>query len=517
MSVLGDAATAEAVPLLAQLAKDSDIRIRRSALQALGRRREQAALLVLRDNLADKEPQIRMEAIRSLGKFLGAAPLPGEQSRRTDAAQWLRTFFDHATMSEQALVSDILAKLGDKTHSAKVHAMAASTDPELRRSFAESSTAGADELGRSLEDPVFAVRLAAAKQMAKNGDHRAVEVLHDALKRGGADAVTAYAMLVRLGETPAAPAELGQTLTAPEMDKRLAAVSALSTLPPEVALPLLLRAARDPDAQVRSQVAAAAASLPSKEGLAAGSPLWQLLLTDRDAAVRARAQVLLARSADSPTPVAEPDIVDEPHAAPDLNPADAATTIDLGHSAPPAELPGAVETPTKSEPAKSESGKAEAAKPEPGSESATEPAVKADGETDAAAPEATAALTIEAEPGTLYQLDHHAWQAVAAQPIMVVPGAHHLGSLSGPQDFTAVAQKPVTVHLATSRVERLSHAAQESFHHADYRKAQRQLEQALSLCSQDHKNAAPCAILALDMTVPPGSGARPAERVAPKR
>ena len=490
VSVLGDAPSAEAVPLLAQLAKDSDIRIRRSALEALGHRREQAALLVLREGLSETDPQLRRESIHSLGQILSSPPLPGEQTGRSEAMQWLRTYFDHATTSEQTLVSQILAKQGDKTHRDKLHALAASSDPALRRTFAESSTAGTDELERALTDPVFAVRMAAAKRLATDGDHRAVEVLRAALQQGGADAVTAYGLLVRLGEAPGDPAELGPTLTAPEVDKRLAAVTALSTLPAEAALPLLLKAAHDPDAQVRIRAAVVAGRLPSKDGVAAGGPVWQLLLTDRDGAVRARTQALLARSTELPAPIEESTPVDEPAPQPDLggghtrSPVDAAVA-DASSAAAPVGIASPAETPAKSEPdATAEADPEAAADPESGADSA----------------EATALLIIETEPGVLYQLDHRPWQVVGSAPIALTPGTHHLSAMSGQQELTAVAQKTVNVHLDASRAEHLSHVAQESFRHEEYRKAQRQLEQALLLCSQDRKNAVPCAILALDMT-----------------
>jgi hypothetical protein len=166
----------------------------------------------------------------------------------------------------------------------------------------------------------------------------------------------------------------------------------------------------------------------------------------------------------------------------------------------------------KPESTKPESAKLDATKPESTKPESTKPEfAKLDGELDVepevgvdpdsgAVSQGSATLLIEAEAGTLYQLDHRPWGLSGALPIALQPGPHHVSTISGQHDFVAVAQKTVTVHLETSRIERLAHAAQDASHHADYRKAQRQLEQALSLCSQDRKNAAACAVLSLDMT-----------------
>jgi hypothetical protein len=217
----------------------------------------------------------------------------------------------------------------------------------------------------------------------------------------------------------------------------------------------------------------------------------------------------------------ETSVAEEPLAKPDQGSTDPGVT-DLAPAAPPTALPNSDETPATTDPtnpesakpesAKPESLKPESAKPESAKPEFTKPeSAKSDGE-NAGEPEAvgdnepttpsqgSAALLIEAEAGTLFQLDHRPWQLSGAAPIAVVPGAHHVSTIAGQHDFIAVAQKTVTLHLDTSRAEHLSHAAQESSHHADYRKAQRQLEQALSICSQDRKNAAACAVLAIDMT-----------------
>ena len=456
VAVLGDTPAAAAVPLLARLTRDADPRIRRSALRALGRRAEPAALLVLRDSLTDGETTVRREAIRALGSLLDSPLQKDNVSGQAEAEAWLRGRFAQAEPVEQELLSEILARRGDPVYRAKLLTFAAAADPELRRRFVRSKLAGTDELVRALQDPVGAVRLAAARQLASRGDTRAAPVLREAVRLGGVGGLVAYGLLLRLGEATAGPADLNQTLSAGEVGARLLAVGALSALPPDVALPLLSRAAHDPDAQVRSRAAVVAGQFPAVDGAAPGRPIWRLLLTDRDAAVRARAQSLLARTGPALAPESDSDLPDEPATRPAPAPAKA--------PAAPAAEDGA-----------------------------------ADSDAGMDAPEAGAMLLIDAEPGILYQLDHRGWQLTGPQPIRLPVGPHHLSSLSSQLDFIALTQQSLTLHLATSRVERLAKAAEDSYGRRDYRKAQRQLDQAISLCAQDRKNAVPCAIVSVEM------------------
>lgn len=467
VAVLGDTPSADAVALLVKLAKDGDLRLRRSAVQALGHRAEPAALLALHDSLVDPDPLVRVLAIRALGRILTAPPLAGASAsatERAEAVQWLRTHFAHASATEQALVSSVLSQLGDKEHRARLQALASSSDPEQRRRFIDSKLAEVADLLRALQDPVTAIRLAAARQLASRGDRRAVPVIQELVQRGGVDGLAAYGLLRQLGEKAAEPAELSQTLVAPDVDKRLATVAALAYLPPDAALPLLTRAAHDPDPLVRSRAAVVASGFPNHGGTALAAAVLGLLLTDHDAAVRARAQALLAHSPGT--------------AAPDGDEAD-----ELAQ--PEAADPEAARAPARPAPA---------ASPD---DSPPESASAAGSAVDTAAGAAT--LLIDAEPGVLYQLDGRGWQASGPQPLRIAAGPHRLSALGSQQDFVAKPEQSVILHLPLSRVERLARAAEESFNRRDYRKAQRQLDQAISLCGQDRKNPVPCAILSVDM------------------
>lgn len=461
VSVLADTPSADAVAVLARLLKDGDPRLRRSAAQALGHRHEAAALTALHDGLSDSDPGVRQAAIGALGRILAAQPASVSAEQKAEAVAWLRTLFDHASPREQVLVSSILSQLGDPEHRAKLLALAASADPEQRRRFIESKLASPEDLVRALQDKEPAVRLAAAKQLVGRGDHRAAEPLRELLRGGGVEGIAAYGLLRQLGEKTVEPGDLAQLLIVHDVDKRLAAVGALAYLPPDAALPLLSQTAHDPDPRVRSRVAVVAAGFPRPAGSAIATVVLSLLLTDHDPAVRARAQALLAHSADAAEPPEESDFIDPEAAA----------------TAPPA-------ADSAAGPAKAEEEK----EPESG---------PADSSVGAGAGAAT--LIFEAEPGILYQLDRRGWQLTGPQPVRVTPGPHHISAMGSQQDIVVQPEQSLTLRLAISRVERLAHAAEESFNRRDYRKAQRQLDQAISLCAQDRQNAVLCAILSVDM------------------
>ncbi len=456
VAVLGDTPAAAAMPLLAGLTRDADLRIRRSALRALARRSEPAALLALRQSLTDGDASIRHEAVRAFGSLLGS-PLQRDNVSGQAAAQgWLRERLAQAPPAEQELIGEILAQRGDPVSRAQLLTLATAADPERRRRYVRSRLVETAALVRALEDPVAAVRLAAAQQLARRGDARAAVVLRGAAQLGGVSGLVAYGLLLRLGVATPGPSDLNQLLSSGELEQRLAAVSALAALPADVALPLLSRAAHDPDPQVRSRAAEVAGHFAAADGAALAAPIWRRLLTDSDAAVRARAQSLLARPGAATEP--EPELQATAESAPKSAPA-------LAPPAAPAE--------------------------------AADVSSDADPGVDAAEPGAT--LILDAEPGLLYQVDHRGWQLTGPQPVRLPVGPHHLSSLSSQLDFIILSEQSLTLPLPASPVERLAKAAAESYGRQDYRKAQRQLDQAISLCAQDHKNAVPCTILSVDL------------------
>ncbi len=352
-AVLGDSASDKATTLLAKLVHDAEPGVRRSALRALGRRADRGAWLAVHEGLSDSDSSVRSEAVQALGKLgqtLSRMGLPGLLS---EAQTWLQALLERGSPQEQLLASLALLRLGDHSQRERALSFQLSENPEIRRLLIEHIEGESEVLVAALSDEAFAVRLAAARRLAERGDRRGIPVLNEALKRGGVMAGSAYALLRRLGEraTQAADAELLALGGTPE--QRLAAIAALAQAPLDLALPLLRRAGRDRDPEIRRAVIEVLADIsnPPAAQRPALLSLLRGLAEDSDASLRARAATLLSRlseatSSAAPASPAEPNAVAPPAPPAPAVPAPEATPAPSEES--PASSPSEVAAPDSS-------------------------------------------------------------------------------------------------------------------------------------------------------------------------
>ena len=299
-----DSGSAEATALLSKLARDGDARVRQSAVRALGRRRDRAALEALRGNLNDTDPAVRKETLLSLGNVAELLFHGGARTLVGELAGWLGDTLRSGTPEEQLLGSALLLRLGDDSQRQRFTEFLVSADELLRKLAVQRAPAEASLLGRMLKDEVYGVRFAAALRLA-DIDKFAAEpqqkeslksVLKEGLAKGGADAVAAYGLLQRLGEPGPKLAEVEAQLHSGDARARMDAVQACSRLPTELAVQVLSSAARDPEPLVRRLVVEVTAELPTRTGqMPAGGALLRRLTGDGDIQVRSRAQILLSR------------------------------------------------------------------------------------------------------------------------------------------------------------------------------------------------------------------------------
>ncbi|MBL9004048.1 MAG: HEAT repeat domain-containing protein, partial [Myxococcales bacterium] len=327
--VLGDSNAPEAVQLLAQLSQDGDARVRRSAVRALGRKREKPALAALAGTLRDSDAQVRKEALFSMEKVAAPLASSGLSSLVNDLSGWLAETLKSGTQEEQLLSSGLLLRLGDQGQRALFSSFLTSTDELLRKLAVQKAPAEAALLNPLVRDAAYGVRFAAAVRLASlfssppsaQEKEPLKQVLQEGLAQGGADAISAYASLRKIGANDAEPPGMDAALKGSDIENRLAAVEASALLPPDRALGLLALAAQDHDPRIRQRVAEVVAELPvaatpaASTATASPSPdtaspssasaasaataearsILRRLSQDGDPLVRSRAQVLLSR------------------------------------------------------------------------------------------------------------------------------------------------------------------------------------------------------------------------------
>lgn len=309
-TVLGDADGSEPLRLLSTLLRDGNSKVRVSAARALGRRSEADALLALRSAYSDSDSDVRKESLRATERLVGTLGLVklGQVGsvRLADLVAAVKPLFEQGSASDQVAAAAVLLRAGDKATQDKVRGWRSAEDASMRRLYFARLATEKDELLLGLKDPVLAVRLAAAGRLVdRQGDtvqKEALPVLQEAVRAGGEEAIAAFALLARLGDRSATLPE--QALQSATTGDRLAAIEAMARLPHAQAVPLLLRAARDPEPLVRRLVAEVAADLgevgvdgkpAASSEIAPGVPVLRILVGDSDSVVRARAELLLGR------------------------------------------------------------------------------------------------------------------------------------------------------------------------------------------------------------------------------
>lgn len=457
-AILGDSMSAGAVSLLTGMLGDGDARVRRSAAAALGKRQDEAAVTALRTALADTDKGVRLASLRALlrnGELLSS---PALSRAIAQLKETLSALLGQAQSSQQEriLASSILLRLGDKGQLQRLRDWLKAPEEEVRLAALEQLTLTADELAALLSDGAASVSSLAARKLAALGDKRALPALRAQVESGGPDAVIANGLVARLGEAPAEPDPVESLLSDADPAKRSEAVEAIGALAPSRAKLFLGRAARDREPQIRLKVAEVAAELAEQPGGGSALTLLQRLSTDADTSVRTRAEALLSRRARSksaaPAQPSKPEAGEQtaPHAA---NSKPAAAAPDGG-----------------------------AAAAEPG-----------------ATPAATGLLLIEAPAGVQFQIDQRPWQAASERPIPIEAGRHIVNFLSGQRVINVVAGQTARVTIPTSQIEQLAKAGIDSFAHSDFKKAQRQMEKAIGLCSRDPQHAALCTNLSFEL------------------
>ena len=360
VALLGDSDPQAAVPLLGKAIKDARPEVRRSAALALGRTKYKPALNVLSQAIGDDSKEVRVNVLRSIGKVntdlvkKGEAGIDGELKQQIAAELVKRA--DGGDAAEQVVAAATLLRIGDDSRKDKLKQGLAADDPEIKALAIEESAADPvlqkASLADLLKDKVFSVRFKVACELGEQGDKQAVPVLKEGLGQGGADGLRAFGLLKKLGEPATPPKNMGGLLDSPDAAVRLAVLDATGRLEATESLPILSKAAKDKDVQVRRRVVDLLADWPAPTGPTASPALLvaQTLAGDSDVAVRSRAGLIAARlSPKLPDP--EPQVVEVEEPVTPSGPAtQAPSDTPVAPTPPPAIVPDLLVPPDLSVP-----------------------------------------------------------------------------------------------------------------------------------------------------------------------
>lgn len=286
---------------------------RRIVLFELRNRRTQRAIDLLVRALDEPSLLVRGEALRSLLRLRQGAQRADRERLDERLRGALLRLEQGTTPAERVLTAVLRLRLGVKSQNGSMGELQdRNEDPAIRElivGFLDPKTEH-ELLLAALKDDSFAVRFRAACLLAEAGSDAGQVVLREALRLQDGRALIAYEYLRQLGRLGG----LGHGLDfaallvgEQQLWVRFQATLALQALPPDEALPLLRQNLSDPAATIRTATASLTAEFFARTKDRRFLELLLLLRGDEDAAVRWRAERILAAYLGTPqTPTAPP-------------------------------------------------------------------------------------------------------------------------------------------------------------------------------------------------------------------
>ncbi len=478
VAALADVSAPKALPLLRKAMHDTRVEVRRAAADSLARIGGKDAVVALSEGLADQSAQVRTQMMRAIAK--AGQVMASDAAMQGSLMAALKKDAGQGSASEQVARAAAMVALGDGSQAKEVEKMVGSGDAEAQAMAVEMS----DEVPQNKqawlskivadEKATFPTRLKAAVSLAKAGSRAGLEILQEAVKRGGAEAVWAQSALTKLGEAGKVelkPESVQAALKSSDPEVRRSTVEALAGFAAKQAQPLLLQAARDPSVLVRSQALDSATQLAATDSEPApGLPVVRLLARDRDPALRERAMAALGKlqkqsGAAKSQPVAKAAEVKDGQPVTDV-----AVGAKKGEDVGKGETVSDGGTPSEPEPPQAPTGSEKGL------------------------------LRFEGPAGTQVQIDKQPPITIGTKPIELSVGEHHIVYPGGQQDVTVTAGTTATVKIAPSQLVDLVKAGVEAFQRKDYKKARKLLEKASTLCSRKKEDKAICQTLGYELT-----------------
>jgi serine/threonine-protein kinase len=311
--VLADIPEAQAVPLLARAISDKDPKVRIKALKSAGKMHSaDAASKVVAAVATETDPAVKEQQIAALGQI-------GNPVAHDTLAQIAAGPGRIGVLAAGSLIS-----VGDPAGETRLEAAVVAPDVGMRLAAVQAASATTKALviptlKLGVIDRIFDVRFVAAEGLAMQNAEKAaaVPVLNAGLESKDAEIYgRAMAALTRLGEIGKGPRSPSDMLDAPDPKLRLAAVSVVRALPPSEAVPLLRRLVADPDSDVRHAGVDAIEVVVVKDKDEA-IKLYRPLVNDMDPFVRSKASGQLSRLVPpEPTRAPQPMLAPQPPTTP---------------------------------------------------------------------------------------------------------------------------------------------------------------------------------------------------------
>ncbi len=429
--LLGSESSGASMSALRSAMSDKSVAVRKSAISVLADRGGKEALATLQAGLGDDDKDVRVAAAQAIGRVSSSMIRRGDSESAKSAVEKVSKLLQSTDERERMAASGALLSMGDRSQAAVVRAGVQSADANVRRQIVEEDGVEDDLLQKALEDSDGKVRLAAAKKLGQKGNKAAVPVLKEAAASSDLDAVSAYQLLVKLGEDVEPPPQT--VLVGASTAERHQVLSTIAELPPKAAKKLLPSLITDSSAVVRRRAAEVLSGLYQRTKDAAFLPMLRSLRADSDVLVRSRANQLLEELAKQ-----NPQVL----------------------TAKPA--PEAIEKPTQ------------VAKPiEPTPATGTENKPPENG-----SPSGTGFLQLVGEDGVRVQIDKGPSQLLSDKPIPLPVGKHRVSAVGGFHEVQIAAGATVSLKVPGTLAEQLTHDAADALRGKDLSKAQSLIERA---------------------------------------
>ncbi len=244
--LLGELGAKAAVPaLLARVEKDENARVRRRAIEALGKLRDVSAVPVLLQALKDSDRFVRRDAVRALGNLGDQSVIPAVLALLKDPEGFVRR--------DAALV---LGELGDPSVLADLQTAAQESPAAYSRDAALASA----EMSPVAREALFAI--------GKLGGEEAVSALEKILQHPKSPKPVRTRVVAQLGAlgAPALPS-LTAALADSELEVRAAVIQELTRIGAPAGLPGLFEALKSEDQNTIRETAKALAELGDKSAI----------------------------------------------------------------------------------------------------------------------------------------------------------------------------------------------------------------------------------------------------------